>query len=119
MEVAIFVPVTFMLVTGLVLVTYFYFKSREKTMMIEKGLSYEQMMEFFKTKKDPYTMLKIGIVIFFFGFGLGLGIIIENNFVEDEGTWIPLLLFTFTGAGFVTAFFTARKMEEKEKEKLN
>jgi len=116
MEVAIFVPVTFMLVTGLVLVTYFYFKSREKTMMIEKGLSYEQMMEFFKTKRDPYTMLKIGIVVFFFGLGLGLGLIIEQTGDVEEGTWIPLLLFTFTGIGFVVAFLTARNLEAKSKQ---
>ena len=106
MEVAIFVPVTFRLVTGLVLVTYFYFKSREKTMMIEKGLSYEQMMEFFKTKRDPYSMLKLGIVVFFFGLGLGIGLLIENNSVDSEGTWIPFLLFTLTGVGFIVAFLT-------------
>jgi len=111
----ILVPIVFFLVTGLVWVTWIYFRSREKQMMIEKGMSYEQMMEFMKTKRDPFVMLKIGIVVFFFGLGLGVGLIIENTFYVEEGTWIPLLIFTMTGLGFIIAFFTTRKLEEKQK----
>ena len=116
MLVGILVPITLFLVTGLIWVTWIYFRSREKQLMIEKGLSYEQMMEFFKTKRDPYLMLKMGIVIFFFGLGLGLGLMVESYSDFDEGVWIPFLLFTFTGLGFVVAFFTARLFEKKNKE---
>ena len=46
--IAVFIPIVMFLVIGLVLVTFFYFRSREKQLMIEKGLSYEQMMELLK-----------------------------------------------------------------------
>ncbi len=31
-------------------------------MMIEKGLTAEQMSELFKSKRNPYTWLKLGII---------------------------------------------------------
>ena len=43
--IAVFIPIISVIVTGLVLVTWFYFRSKEKQMMIEKGMSYEQMIE--------------------------------------------------------------------------
>ncbi len=76
--IAVFIPIIFIIITGLVIVTWVYFRSKEKQMMIEKGMSYEQMIEFLKSKRSPYTMLKIGIVLVFFGFGLGIGLLIEE-----------------------------------------
>lgn len=107
----IFVPIIMFLVIGVIWVSYIYFKSKEKQLMIEKGLSYDQMMEFFKTKRDPYFMLKIGIVTLFFGVGLGAGLLIERFTYVDE--WIPFLIISMTGLGFVVAFLVTRKLERK------
>ncbi|MBL1215121.1 MAG: hypothetical protein HND52_17280 [Ignavibacteriae bacterium] len=111
--IAVFIPIIGIIITGLVIVTWVYFRSKEKQMMIEKGMSYEQMVEFLKTKKSPYTMLKIGIVLIFFGFGLGIGLLIEE--ATMIGQWIPFLIFVFTGAGFVTAFYVADKLDKRDK----
>jgi len=110
--VAVFIPIISVIATGLVLVTWFYFRSKEKQMMIEKGMSYEQMIEFIKSKRDPYTLLKMGIIIIFFGLGLGTGLLIEVYTGVEE--WVPFLLFVGTGLGFVLAFIVAKKMEEKD-----
>lgn len=106
-----FIPIVMFLVIGVIWVSFIYFKSKEKQLMIEKGLSYEQMMEFFKTKRDPYLMLKIGIVTLFFGVGLGVGLLIERFTYVDE--WIPFLIISMTGLGFVVAFLVTRKLESK------
>lgn len=107
----IFIPIILFLVIGVIWVSFIYFKSKEKQLMIEKGLSYDQMMEFFKTKRDPYLMLKIGIVTLFFGVGLGVGLLIERfTYVEE---WIPFLIISMTGLGFVVAFLVTRKLEGK------
>ncbi len=79
-------------------------------MIIERGLSNEEMITFYKARRNPFTMLKIGIVTIFFGFGLGFGMMLDNYTNEDF--WIAFLLFTFSGLGFVISFLVSRKMGE-------
>lgn len=112
--IAVFIPIVFTLVIGIIIVTGIYFHSKEKQMMIEKGMSYEQMVEFLKTKKNPYTWLKFGIVIMFFGIGLGLGLLIDNYTGVEE--WVPFLIFTFTGLGFIVAYLAERKFEKEKQQ---
>jgi uncharacterized membrane protein YkgB len=111
--IAVFIPIVTVLVIGIVVVTWIYFQSKEKQLMIEKGLSYEQMAEFIKSKRDPFLSLKIGIVILFFGIGLGIGLLIERYTGVDE--WIPFLIISMTGLGFITAFLYIRNLEKKSK----
>jgi Na+/melibiose symporter-like transporter len=109
--VAVFIPIVMFLVIGLILITYVYFRSRERQMLIEKGLSSEEIKQFFEQKKDPFTLLKIGIICIFFGLGLGFGMMLENNTHQDF--WIPFLLFVGTGIGFVLANLAGSKLKEK------
>ena len=113
--IAVFIPIIMLLFTGLVLVTYIYFRSRERQLMIDKGMTPEQIAELFKSKKHPYTTLKIGIVIILSGIGIGLGIFVQEAGLNDGLT--PLFIISFIGLGFVTAFFAARKFELEDKQK--
>ncbi len=110
--VGVFVPIILFLVIGLVIVVSIYFHSREKQMLIEKGLDAQSMKEFFENKRDPYVLMKIGIIAFFFGIGLGIGMML--NEYTDQEYWIPFLLFTLTGLGFMVANFVAKKLEAKD-----
>lgn len=103
------VGIVFFLIVGLVSVTFIYFRSKEKQMMIEKGLSYEQMVELLKTKRDPFLLLKLGLLTLFVGFGLGLGFLFNNLTSYEE--WIPFWIVTMTGLGFVAGFIVSRKMK--------
>lgn len=107
----VLVPVISVLVVGLVLVTWIYFRAKEKQIMIEKGMSYSEMADFLKTKRDKFVLLKLGIIIFFFGLGLGSGMMLHVTTGYDE--WIAFMIFVFTGAGFIIAHFVARKEEAK------
>jgi len=113
--IALFIPIVSVVVTGIVLVTFFYFRSKEKQLMIEKGLSYDQMIELLKSRKDSYSLLKAGIIIFFFGIGLGIGILIESY--TGINAWVPLLIFSMLGLGFIVAFLVTRKLEERDKKR--
>lgn len=109
--IAVSIPIVAIIATALVLITAFYYKSREKQLLVEKGLSPEVIKEFFEAKKDPTRLLKYGIIIFAFGLGLGLGIMMEDSTSKEY--WVPLLLFTFTGLGFVASGIVSRKYEVK------
>ena len=58
--VAVFIPIVSTIVIGLAFVTWIYFRSREKQMIIERGLDTELVKALFEKKKSPYAMLKIG-----------------------------------------------------------
>lgn len=105
----IVVPIIFFSV-GAVLIAYFYLRYRERSTIIERGLSTEQMLALYNKKRDPLIMLKIGVVVFFFGLGLGGGLLIQEMTGVEE--WVPFLIFTMTGLGFIVAFFVSKKYQE-------
>jgi hypothetical protein len=108
--IAVFIPIIGTLVLGIILVAYFFFRSRERQMLIEKGMDAQSIKEFFQSKKDPFRLLKIGIVTICFGLGLGIGIMLND--VTSKDYWVPLCLFTITGVGFVVANVVSRKLEK-------
>lgn len=110
--IAVFIPIVVTLVIGMVLITYFYFRSRERQMLIEKGLSAEQIKEFFERKRDNLNLMKVGLIVLFFGLGLGFGMMLQDSTGKEY--WIPFGLFVMTGIGFVLANLTARKMAKKD-----
>ncbi|KAB2846510.1 MAG: hypothetical protein F9K45_01730 [Melioribacteraceae bacterium] len=113
----VFIPITMFLMTGIVLVSWIYYRSKEKQMMIDKGMSYEQMVEFLKTKRNPYTVLKMGIVIAVSGFGIGIGSYIGENYQhEGMGGIAALFIIVFIGLGFITAFYATKKYEVDNKQ---
>ena len=108
--IAVFIPIVFFLVTGLIFVTFFYFRSRERQLWIEKGMDVQAIKELYAGKKDPFILMKFGIIITSFGIGLGLGLILQASTMEDY--WIPLFLFVVTGLGFITANIASRKLDK-------
>jgi intracellular septation protein A len=110
-EIAVFIPIIFFLVSGVIIITAIFFKSREKQLLIERGMSTEDIKMFYQEKRDPYRLMKIGVVIFFFGLGLGIGLILQAE--TDRNYWVPFLMFTLTGIGFIAANLIARNLERK------
>jgi len=109
--IGVFVPIIFFIVIGLVIVVSVYFRSRERQMLIEKGLDAQSIKEFFENKKDPYVLMKIGIITLSFGIGLGIGLMLQDYNGKDY--WVPFMLFVFTGLGFISANFIVKKLESK------
>lgn len=115
--VAVFIPIIMFLVIGVVLVSYYYLRSRERQILIEKGLDAESIKEFFdsrKSEKSSYNLMKIGIISIAFGLGLGLGIGLGDRGPETE-FWIPLSIFVSTGIGFIVANVVGKNLDDKDK----
>ena len=113
-EIAVFIPIVFFLVAGLVLVSYYYLRSKERQMLIEKNMDADSIKEFFENKRfsDPYRLFKFGIVCLFFGVGLGIGLILQDATYKDY--WVPFMLFTITGLGFIVANLVSLKLDKKK-----
>ena len=82
-------------------------------MLIEKGLSAEEIKQFFQKQKDYFILLKMGIIAIFFGVGLGLGFV-----SGDKSIWMAPAIFVLTGIGFVVANLIGNKMRKQFKPDL-
>ncbi|MCZ7610501.1 MAG: hypothetical protein M5U17_10090 [Ignavibacterium sp.] len=109
--VAVFIPIIITLVIGIVIIVAFYLESKEKQMLIEKGISAEEIKKFLEKKRDGLGLMKIGIISIFFGLGLGIGMMLQDW--SSKEYWIPLSLFVGTGIGFVSANVITNKMKNK------
>jgi len=129
--IAVFIPIIFIIVTGLVVVTHFYLKSKEKQLMIEKGLSTEQMIELLaareKDKHQNFILLKSGVIIIFLVIGGIIGSLIDRayffqwrtfedgtRYYADDPVYGVWLAFLGLGIGAVVAHFIANKKEKEE-----
>jgi len=106
--IAVFIPIIMFLIIGLIVVTAIYYRSRERQMLIDKGLSAEDMKKFFEQKRDPFWLLKFGIICIFFGIGLGIGLMSGGEETREVVT--PTSIFIFTGIGFVIANLYGNKL---------
>ncbi len=107
------IPVVLFLTTGFVLTIYLYYRSREKQMIIERGLTSDQIKYLYFRETKSYGMLKTGIVVTVFGIALGLGFWMESSTGEEE--WMPFLIITGIGIGFIIAYFVGKKMAIADK----
>ena len=109
--IGVFIPIIITLVIGTILIVYFYLHSKEKQMLIEKGLTTEEIKKFFEEKRDGLGLMKIGLISIFFGLGLGFGLMLED--ATSKEYWVPFSLFVVTGIGFVLANLLTNKMKKK------
>jgi hypothetical protein len=122
--IAVFIPIIFIVVIGLVVAIMLQLKSKEKQMMIEKGLSPEQMIELLKAKekdsKNGFYLLKGGIILIFLVFGGITGNMIDRaffssfedgHFYHDDPVYGVWIAFLGLGIGAVVAHFVAKKLE--------
>lgn len=109
--VAVFIPIIMFLVIGLVLVTLIFYRSKERQMLIDKGLSAEDIRKFFEQKRDPFWLFKVGVICIFFGIGLGIGLM--SGPVETREVVTPTSIFVLTGIGFVVANIYGNKLRKK------
>lgn len=111
--IGVFIPIIMTITTALIIVTFIYYRSKEKQMIIERGIDIELVKALFEKHKHPYAILKIGIIILFFGLGLGIGLLI--NVYTGVVEWIAFLIIVGIGLGFTVAWLVGRKFEEKDK----
>lgn len=110
--IAVSIPIIFFVVVGLVIITGIYFHSREKQMLIEKGLNSDEIKKFYEREKNPYILTKIGIITIFLGIAISLGVYLGQSNENDH--WVVLSLFSITGIGLIVANFAGRKLDKDE-----
>lgn len=124
------IPIVMFLVIGLVLSLYFFFRSKDRQLIIEKGLSPELIENLFRSRRNPFIWLKVGIITACGSLGVILGNFLMWQYPEhwwdDElnkaiaspnESMMAFSIFFMIGVGFVLAFLLSRKMEREEEER--
>ena len=110
-EIAI-VSIVFLSIT-LVIGTYLLTRHRERTMIIEKGMSPDEIRALASTggfRAHPLSSLKWGIVFISVGLAALIGVWLEAMY-HDGGGYIPGLIALFGGAGLVVFYVIANRKE--------
>ncbi len=102
------IPIILFLVIGAVTISFIYFRSKEKQMMIEKGLTLEEMKELLAKRSRPYLLLQLGIISVGIGVGLGLGFLFG---VEE---YIAVFILIFLGVSAIMASLYTKKLIDED-----
>lgn len=118
---AIFIPIIFILVTGLVIFTYIFFNSKERQLLIEKGYTPEELKTLYQSRrKSGSNLLKVGVISIIFGIGLGFAITMSEWYHLDA--LVPMSIFVSAGLGIVAAYYVGKRedktLENEDKQKV-
>lgn len=106
------VSIVFLSIT-LVIGTFLLTRHRERTMIIEKGMSPDEIRALVSSggfRTHPLSSLKWGIVFISVGLAALLGVWLESMYHNDGG-FIPGLIALFGGAGLVLFYVIASRKE--------
>lgn len=108
------VPIFLFLSVAAVFIVAITTKHRERMMMVEKGLSTEDIKALYakSTRRDPLTSLKWGILAVFVGLGLLIGNVLDEYFGVNAGV-IAGAITIFAGAGLLLYYRIASKRLEQ------
>jgi|WetSurMetagenome_2_1015567.scaffolds.fasta_scaffold44783_3 hypothetical protein len=102
-------------IPGIIIFWVFYAKHRERMRLIDKGLTPDEVKNYFKAEfkerdkrpRNPYGALKWGILLLFLGIGFVAAKVLEQKFDFDDGITFGVVLL-FIGAGFLTYYLIVR-----------
>jgi len=100
-------------IPGIIIFWAIYSKHRERMRLIEKGLTPEEVKNYFASPdkisrpNNPFKALKWGILLLFLGAGIFIANILEQKMDFNDGITFGVVLL-FLGAGFITYFLMIR-----------
>ncbi len=109
------IPIVMFIVTGAVIITFLFFRSREREMILAKDYSAEELMLLLNPgSKKKGVLVVLGILTASFGLGMLIGTMVHN--ATGENDYIPFIMFIFVGIGLITSFYVREKLNKKEGE---
>ncbi len=113
--IAVFIPIIMLVSLAIVAIYFIVSKSNERKMLIEKGLSGEDLKTFLDKKSDksnPYTIAKLSVIAMGVGLALLIGSFIEEA-IREQVTFGMVLLFPGIGL-FILYLFILKKEKQKD-----
>ncbi|MES2766926.1 MAG: DUF6249 domain-containing protein [Bacteroidota bacterium] len=118
-----FIPLTFFIMTGIVLIKFFQNRHQERMQIIERGLdpvAYKELysMPKFKFRTDRLGVLKWALLAVFVGLGIfvgeGIAALSGKGRVDSE-IYYPASMLICGGIGLIIFYMIASKYDRQEK----
>jgi hypothetical protein len=107
------IPIVMFIVTGAVIITFLFFRSREREMILAKDYTAEELILLLNPgSKKKGVLVVLGILTASFGLGMLIGTMVHN--ATGENDYIPFIMFIFVGIGLITSFYVREKLNKKE-----
>lgn len=117
-----FIPLTFFIMTGIVLIKFFQNRHQERMQIIERGLdpvAYKELysMPKFKLRTDRLSVLKWALLAVFVGLGVFVGDALRNMNGGGNETefYYPASMLICGGIGLIIFYMIASKYDRQEK----
>lgn len=100
-------------IPGIIIFWAIYSKHRERMRLIEKGLTPEEVKNYFSSPEkqmrphNPFKALKWGILLLFLGAGIFVANVLEQKMDFNDGITFGVVLL-FLGAGFLTYYLMVK-----------
>lgn len=102
-------------VPGLLIFWAMYTKHKERMRLIEKGLSPEELKDYFSKEvkiRTPYRGLKWAIILLSLGAGIIIANVLYDRFNLSDGFTFGFVML-FLGAGFLAYYLIIRNKEKQ------
>ena len=107
------IPIVMFIVTGAVIITFLFFRSREREIILAKDYTAEELILLLNPgSKKKGVLVVLGILTASFGLGMLIGTMVHN--ATGENDYIPFIMFIFVGIGLITSFYVREKLNKKE-----
>ena len=104
------IPIVMFIVTGAVIITFLFFRSREREMILAKDYTAEELILLLNPgSKKKGVLVVLGILTASFGLGMLIGTMVHN--ATGENDYIPFIMFIFVGIGLITSFYVREKLQ--------
>lgn len=111
-----FIPIIAIIFTfgipGVIIFWYINARHRERMRLIEKGLSPEEIKQYFSNvnRRSPYSALKWGMLLAFVGLGFFISeLLVQNVHMPDSVR--PASILFFAGIGFLVYYMMVRNKQ--------
>lgn len=107
------IPIILFLVTGAVIITALYLRSREREMILSKDYTADEIKSLLAPgEKKKGALIVTGILTLAFGLGMITGTLVKQ--ATGVNDYIPFIMFTFVGAGLIVSYYVREKLNKKE-----
>ncbi|MBK8663637.1 MAG: hypothetical protein IPN18_18305 [Ignavibacteriales bacterium] len=98
------IPIVMFIVTGAVIITFLFFRSREREIILAKDYTAEELILLLNPgSKKKGVLVVLGILTASFGFGMLTGTIVDK--LTGENDYIPFIMFIAVGIGLIVSFY--------------
>jgi Na+/melibiose symporter-like transporter len=106
------IPIVMFIVSGAVVISYIFFRSRERELILSKDYTAEEMVSLLNPSgKKKGVLVVLGILTTTFGLGMLIGTLVDK--ATGENDYIPFIMFIFVGLGLIISFYVREKLNKK------